>query len=128
MRKRPLFRSKKFQQRLHLPSRRMSWRRTTLGPLSERNELPTLKGQSPILGEKQALKKLQKTPMKNKNLNPKKVEDQIRPKGTGSCKRKSSREQSNLDFLVKNSQASKYLLSVDEEKKEREKAFHQLKK
>ena len=37
-------------------------------------------------------------------------------------------KQSNLDFLVKNSQASKYLLSAEEEKKEREKVLRQLKK
>ena len=37
-------------------------------------------------------------------------------------------KQSNLDFLVKTSQASKYLLSTEEEKKEKEKTLRQLKK
>ena len=37
-------------------------------------------------------------------------------------------KQSNLNFLVKNSQASKYLLSAGEEKKEKEKALRHLKK
>ena len=37
-------------------------------------------------------------------------------------------KQSNLDFLVKTSQASKYLLSAEEEKKEKDKALKQLRK
>ena len=38
-----------------------------------------------------------------------------------AAREKSGGKQSNLDFLVKNSQASKYLLSAEEEKKEKEK-------
>ena len=79
MRKRPLFRSKKFQQRLHLQSKRMLGRRITLAPMLERKDLPTLKDQSLVLGQRKALKKLQKTPMKSKNLNPEKARSQIRP-------------------------------------------------
>ena len=40
-----------------------------------------------------------------------------------AVREKAAGKQSNLDFLVKNSQASKYLLSVEEEKKEKEKAL-----
>ena len=36
---------------------------------------------------------------------------------------KATGKQSNLDFLVKNSQASKYLLSAKEERKEKERAL-----
>ena len=45
-----------------------------------------------------------------------------------AAREKAAGKQSNLDFLVKNSQASKYLLSAEEEKKEKEKALKQLRK
>ena len=45
-----------------------------------------------------------------------------------AAREKVAGKQSNIDFLVKNSQASKYLLSTKEEKKEKEKALRQLKK
>ena len=44
------------------------------------------------------------------------------------AREKAAGKQSNLKFLIKNSQASKYLLSAEEEKKEREKTLLQLKK
>ena len=37
-------------------------------------------------------------------------------------------KQSNLDFLVKSLQPSKYILSAEEDKKDKEKALRQLKK
>ena len=45
-----------------------------------------------------------------------------------ATREKTAGKQSNLDFLVKTSQASKYLLISEEEKKEKEKALRQLKK
>ena len=45
-----------------------------------------------------------------------------------AAREKAARKQTNLDFLVKSSQASKYLLSPEEEKKEKEKALKQLRK
>ena len=45
-----------------------------------------------------------------------------------AAREKAAGKQSNLDFLVKTSQASKYLLSAEEEKKEKEKALRQIKK
>ena len=45
-----------------------------------------------------------------------------------AAREKAAGKQSNLDFLVKTSQASKYLLSAEEEKKEKDKALKQLKK
>ena len=45
-----------------------------------------------------------------------------------AAREKAAGKQSNLDFLVKTSQASKYLLSAEEEKKEKEKVLRQLKK
>ena len=45
-----------------------------------------------------------------------------------AAREKAAGKQTNLDFLVKPSQASKYLLSQEEEKKEKEKALKQLRK
>ena len=45
-----------------------------------------------------------------------------------AAREKEAGKQSNLDFLVKTSQANKYLLSAEEEKKEKDKARKQLKK
>ena len=45
-----------------------------------------------------------------------------------AAREKAAGKQSNLDFLVKTSQASKYLLSAKEEKKEKDKALKQLRK
>ena len=42
-----------------------------------------------------------------------------------AAREKAAGKQANLDFLVKTSQASKYLLTAEEEKKEREKALKQ---
>ena len=45
-----------------------------------------------------------------------------------AAREKAAVKQSNLDFLVKNSQASKYLLSAEEERKEKERALRNAKK
>ena len=45
-----------------------------------------------------------------------------------AAREKAVGKQSNLDFLVKTSQASKYLLSVEEERKEKDKALKHHKK
>ena len=45
-----------------------------------------------------------------------------------AAREKAAGKQSNLDFLVKTMQASKYLLSAEEEKKEKDKALKQLRK
>ena len=45
-----------------------------------------------------------------------------------AAREKAAGKQANLDFLVKSSQASKYLLTAEEEKKEREKALKQQRK
>ena len=45
-----------------------------------------------------------------------------------AAREKAAGKQSNLDFLVKNLQASKYLLSAEEEWKEKERALHNTKK
>ena len=45
-----------------------------------------------------------------------------------AAREKATGKQTNLDFLVKPSQASKYLLSPEEEKKEKEKSLKQLRK
>ena len=45
-----------------------------------------------------------------------------------AAREKAAGKKSNLDFLVKTSQASKYLLSAEEEKKEKDKALKQLRK
>ena len=45
-----------------------------------------------------------------------------------AAREKAAGKQSNLDFLVKTSQASKYLMSAEEERKEKEKALKQHKK
>ena len=45
-----------------------------------------------------------------------------------ASREKAAGKQSNLDFLVQTSQASKYLLSAEEEKKEKDKALKQLRK
>ena len=45
-----------------------------------------------------------------------------------AAREKAAGKQTNLDFLVKSSQAIKYLLSPEEEKKEKEKALKQLRK
>ena len=45
-----------------------------------------------------------------------------------AAREKAAGKQTNLDFLVKSSQGSKYLLSQEEEKKEREKSLKQLRK
>ena len=44
------------------------------------------------------------------------------------AREKEAGKQSNLDFLVKNSQTSKYLLSAEEEWKEKGRALHNAKK
>ena len=44
------------------------------------------------------------------------------------AREKAAGKQSNIDFLVKTLQESRYLLSVEEEKKEKEKVLRQLKK
>ena len=88
-----------------------------------------MKDQSSILRLKQALKKPQKTPLKRRNLNPKKGRRSNKTlREQEAVREKVAGKQSNLDFLVKNSQASNYLLSADEGKKEREKVLRQLKK
>ena len=45
-----------------------------------------------------------------------------------ATREKAAGKQSNLDFLVKNSQESKYLLSAKEERKEQERALRNAKK
>ena len=45
-----------------------------------------------------------------------------------AAREKAAGKQSNLDFLVKTSQASKYLMSAEEERKEKEKALKQHRK
>ena len=45
-----------------------------------------------------------------------------------AAREKAAGKQSNLDFLVKTLQANKYLLSAEEEKKEKDKALKQLRK
>ena len=45
-----------------------------------------------------------------------------------AAREKAAGKQSNLDFLFKTSQASKYLMSAEEERKEKEKALKQHKK
>ena len=45
-----------------------------------------------------------------------------------AAREKAAGKQANLEFLVKTSQANKYLLSTEEEKKEKEKSLKQLRK
>ena len=70
---------------------------------------------------------------KNSNEEPKRQSKKGRRSNKTLREQKATREraagkQSNLDFLVRNPQANKYLLTPEEEKKEKERALHQHRK